>query len=305
MFFEPSSFSEKRVSVDTIREWASSAMNAYVSCGTDPNMTITKIARVEELLPHQIEHLAAETNRQIHQEKYASATEKYHAANFPLADAKEIIRNLQTDGGESIKMASELPTPRLKDSGPDAYDLFGVKAPQMDKTASLKQNLTAALQGREVLLEKIKDDITLTKIARDNAQAQFIKEAKSLVMACDTPNERAQTLGTLDYFVKQSEFKEGRKMLAKLAYALGKQGYLTPRVAKGAMDYFLEKTADMKAPEELISENLRARVINGNNPLYITLKTFRDCDRRIAERSNLGKLVADQINVIRQRVRAL
>lgn len=42
----------------------------------------------------------------------------------------------------------------------------------------------------------------------------------------------------------------------------------------------LEKSADMKADPELISDDLNARVVNGNHPLLITVKTISESDSR-------------------------
>ena len=110
MFFEPGAFQERKFDISYFREWAGEIASSYLNSGVAPTDSLAKIASAEELTPHHIEVLACEANKEIHKHKYAAAQDKYFAADFPLADAKSVISQLQADGGE-VKVSAELPAP--------------------------------------------------------------------------------------------------------------------------------------------------------------------------------------------------
>lgn len=304
MFFEPSSFSERKLSMDYFREWAGQIANSYLSGGTVPTDSLCKIASQEELTPHQIEILAAETNKEIHRIKYASAKEKYFAADFPLADAKRVITSLQADGGE-MKVASHMPEPKFSDARPSPFEMFRVKPEVLDKTASVKHQLKVASVRGELLEQKASDKLLLSKYASEAAEHSFIKQARQMVLGGGNSSERLRLLGAAGHFVKSAGFSGvGRKPLAKLAYVLGREGLLEKNHATLAAEYFL-KEADCKVPQEMISEWLTSCVVNGNHPLYITLKTLNDRQNEVQELCGQGKLIQDRLKIVRQKVRAL
>lgn len=303
MFFDPGTIKEASLSMSHFREWAGEIANSYFRGSVPPTVTLTKIASLEELTPHYVEILAAEANKEIHKHKYASAKDKYFAADFPLADAKRAIAQLQADGGET-KVAAYLPEPTVKGPELDMYKAFGIKAPEMDKTAEVKKGLKIASVRGELLEQKTADRVTMAKFAAESAEARFIKAARQEVLSQDTPTERLKALCALDEFVKSAGIHEGRAALAKLAFILGREGLISPRQSKVACEYFV-KEADCKAPEELISDWLPAKIVNGEHPLYVTLKTFRDKKRDLLDAENDYKIVQDKFNVVRQKVRAL
>lgn len=303
MFFDPVTIKEAKLSIMHFREWAGEIANSYFKGGVPPTVTLAKIASLEELTPHYVEILAAEANKEIHKHKYAAAQDKYFAADFPLADAKRALAQLQADGG-STKVAAYLPEPEVKAPEMDMYKAFGIKAPEMDKTAEVKKELKIAAVRGELLEQKTGDRVTLAKFAAESAEAKFIKAARQEVLKGESPSERLQILCTLDDFVKSAGIPEGRAPLAKLAYILGKEGLISPKQSKIACDYFV-KEADCKAPEELISNWLPAKIVNGDHPLYISLKTFRDKKQDLLDASSDYKIVQDKFNVVRQKVRAL
>src|SRR5688572_2882736 len=281
MFFEPKSYSERQLSMDYFREWANEIAHSYLNARALPTETLCKIAQSEDLTPHQIQVLAGEANKEIHRIKFAGAKEKYFAADFPLADAAKAIAALQVDGGEA-KLATALPPPRFTKKEPDLFELFGVdkladdQSGLMLKSAEVKQNLKVASAQAKLLDQKISDEQFLTKMAMKANEQKFIKEARKMVIAGDNSTERMKILGTIDCMAKTAKVDFARYPLAKLAYILGKEGLLLPGHAKKAIDYFMAKEADVTAPAELVSGWLpqHARVINGNHPLYITLKTI-------------------------------
>lgn len=305
MFLEPSSFKERTLDMSYFTEWSGEIANSYFNAGVTPTETLSKIAQSEELTPPQIELLAAEANKEIHKHKYASAEDKYFAADFPLADAKKVISSLQADGGK-VKVAVEMPEPEFKSPAEklDLFKAFGVEQPELDKTAEVKQQLKLASIGGDVLKQKYQDKIIMTKMAADAAEEKFIKMARQMVVQHDNQADRFKTLGKIAQFVASSGIPEGMVPLAKVAYILGREGLLPPDKAEKAVEFF-KKQADVKAPDELISNWLPAQIVNGEHPLYITLKTFQD-HKNLLEEYNTGyKIVHDQLKTVRQKVRAL
>lgn len=303
MFLEPGSFKERTLDMSYFTEWSGEIANSYFNAGVAPTETLSKIAQSEELTPHQIEVLAAEANKEIHKHKYASADDKYFAADFPLADARKVISNLQADGGKE-KIAVEMPEPQFKTQEIDLYKAFGVEPEVIDKTAAVKQQLKFASIGGEVLEQKHQDRILMTKMAADAAEEKFIKMARQMVVQNDNSADRFKTLGKIAQFVASSGMIEGMKPLAKLAYILGREGLLPQDKAATAVEFF-KKQADVTAPEELISNWLPAQIINGEHPLYITLKTFRDHKNLLEDYNTDYKIVQDQLKTVKQKVRAL
>jgi hypothetical protein len=300
MFLDPSSFAETKVSMEHFREWANSIASSYLTSGTEPTTSLCKIAQSEELTPHQIALVAGEANKLIHQQKYAAAADKYFAADFPHADARAAIASLQNGG--SLKVAAVLASPTAE--VPDDYDPFGMGPQGEVKTAELKHQFKHTILKTANLQEKLRDRAILTKEAADNAERAFIKEARQAVLSDSNSAERMKTLGGIDHFAKCAGL-DAKRQLAKLAYVLSREGLLTQSHAKTALSYFMSKEADCKAPEELISEWLPARVVNGTHPLYITLKTFHDHQGRMDDNRGRSSIVDDKLQILRQKVRAL
>lgn len=292
------------VTMANMKEWAGEIANSFFNANALPTDTLTKIAKTEELTPHQVEVLAGEANKLIHTHKYASAEEKYHAADFPLADPKVAVANLQLDGG-AVKTASiHLPEPKFETPEMDMFKAFGVQPEEMDKTASVKHHVKLAEEKLELMNQKIQDQAFLLKTAYTNAHNDFIKQARQCLIEESTSSDRMKVLGQLDHFVKSAGLKHGKKLLAKLAYVMMKEGKLEPSVANKAIAY-LSKEADEKAPDEMISGRLPVQVVNGDHPLYITLKTVGDREADLLRNEQEGLLVQDKLKLLKQRVRAL
>lgn len=290
--------------MDHFKEWAGEVANSFFRGGVTPTDTITKIARQEELTPHQIEVLASEANKLIHNAKYATADQKYFAADFPLADSKVAIANVQMGGVEKTASA-QFQEPVFNAPEIDLYAAFGVKEEAMDKTASVKHDLQRALEKTDLLCMKMDDRVYEVKTASDSLQKQFIKEARGYLIDDSNSADRMKTLGVLDAFVKSAGIDCGKKLLAKVAYVMAAEGKLEKSAGKLAMDYFMSKTADQKAPVELISGNLSAQIVNGQHPLYITLKTIGDLEADLLRYEQEGALVQDKARILKQKIRAL
>jgi hypothetical protein len=304
MFGDLGSFKEARLSMDHFREWANVIANSYLTGGVEPTTTLCKIAQSEDLRPSDIDVLAAEANKVIHGIKYGSEKEKYNAANFPLADAKLAISRVQVDGG-SVKTAVDSPEPKFTREGPDPYEMFGVKQEVMDKTAGIKSQLKFASEKGKLLTQKLQDQVIMAKFAADAAEKTFIKQARQMAISETSSTSRMKVLGNLDKMFKVAKFSKARPTLAKLASVLVGEGLLEPISGKAAIEYFMSKVADQKAPQELISDFLQAKVVNGNHPLYITLKTFIDKKNDFDSVRSKYQVVNDQLNLVSQKIRAL
>lgn len=305
MFFEPSSFSERTLTMDYFHEWANGIANSYLQGGVPPTTSLCKLAQAEDLTPDQIQLLATETNKKIHAVKFASAKDKYFAADFPLADARAAITSLQSDRGE-VKIAYTVPQPRLAERALSAKQMFGVEPEAMDKTASMRHDVKHAAAKAELLEQKLNDRCIMNKIAVAEAEKTFIKQARQYVLAyAESPEARMKVLGTLGQFVKSAKMDFAKSALAKLASVLGREGKIEPGHTKVAVEHFLAKKADETAPQELISNWLPAQIVNGNHPLYITLKTFQDRSSALEIDENRHQLIQDKLKILRQQVRAL
>lgn len=304
MFFSPDTVSKPGLSMDQFKEWANGIASSYLNTGFDPTEGVIKIAQSEDLTPHHIEVLAAETNKTIHLQKFGQVTDKYFAADFPLADAKKAIAACQADGGE-IKHAVEMPEPIVKKASIDPYSLFGVEEEQMDKTAEVRHDLKHASQRLELVNDALQDKLIMTKRAADETERDFIKKARQIVLQGQSSSERLQILGQIDHFMKCSSMDFAKPSLAKLAHVLMREGLLNPQHSTIAIDYLMSKTADEKAPKEMISDWIEARVVNGNHPLYITLKTFKDQKNALRLNGERYQLTKDQVGPLQQRIRAL
>ena len=304
MFFEPSSFGARKLSMDHFREWAGGIAAQYLKSGVEPTEALCKTAQAEDLTPDLINVLAAEINKEIHRQKFASVSDKYFAADFPLADAAVAIRRLQADGG-SQKVASEMPEPVIRKAEADPFEAFGVKPEPQDKTASVKHELRHVTEKCELLERKLQDKIAVLKYQHESTARAFVKQAKDYVISYSlNQGERLNMLDRVHDFAKAAGMNFAAPLLKEVASSLGSDGLLTRDQVKTASARF-EKAADMKAPESLISPNLPAQIVNGNHPLYITLKTFHDQHSALTLNEDRVKLVQDKLRILRQKVRAL
>lgn len=308
-FFNPSSFSESKLSMDHFREWATLVSNSYLSSGEDPSSSIAKIASDNDLTPPQIQTLVGESNKLIHQCKFASADDKYHAADFPLAETAKVLDKLQVDGGE-LKIASYMADPKIDNESNsfDPYEAFGVVDDGgHSKVAALKGEIKHSLEKLALLNQQIEDAIIVGEYAKESAEKNFIKTARAEILKnCFNQQDRMELLGQMSFFCKQAGLeKEAKIPLAKLSLVLGHEGLLDPGICKKASEYFMDKLADENAPEELISPNLKARVINGKHPLYISLKTFTDRCNALNKNLDRRNVIQDKVNITKQYARAL
>lgn len=299
-FFNTDSFTAPSLSMETFREWANSVASSYFKAGTPPTDSLCKLAQTEELTPHQIEVLAGEVNKAIHTVKHASAQDKYLAAGFPLADAKEALSRLQ--GGSLSKVAFEIPQPKVT-SDYDYYGAWGVKPEAHNKTAQLRHEINHAAQKTAQLNARLRDRAILSKHAADKAESAFIKEARQVVLEGHSAQERMQKLGFLEKFVSMISYPEARPMLAKLAYVLGREGLLEPSGAKHAVEYLTKTGA--AAPDGMHDPKLQPVLARGDTSLEITLRTFRKHTEDHRSCLDRGAVVEDRLSELGQRLRVV
>jgi hypothetical protein len=304
MFFEPASFGARKLSMEHFRDWAGVIANQYLHEGTLPTEALIKTAEAEDLTPDSINVLAAEVNKEIHRQKFAAQQDKYFAADFPLADAATAIRRLQADGGGE-KIATAMPEPVIKKPEADPFDAFGVKPEAQDKTASVRHELRHAAEKLAAMERILSDRVEVLKSQIESTAQSFVKKAQQFVLDSSMNQaERVSAFSQLNDFIKAASMNFAAPLLTQAAMGLAHTGYLTKSQLDGVNADF-QKTADLKAPEGLISETLPAQIVNGTHPLYITLKTFRDHSEALNLTTRQLKLTQDELRILKQKVRAL
>jgi hypothetical protein len=262
---------------------------------------LCKLAQTEELTPHQIEVLAGEVNKAIHTVKHASAEDKYLAAGFPLADAKEALARLQ-GGAPLSKVAFEVPKPSVSEDY-DYYGAWGIKPEAHNKTAQLRHEINHAAQKTAQLNSRLRDRAVLAKHAADRAESVFIKEARQIVLEGHSSRERLQKLGFIEKYVEMTSYPEAKPMLAKLAYVLGREGLLEPTGARQAVEYLTK--AGSAVPDGMHSPGFSPVLARGDTSLEITLRTFRKHTEDHRSCLDRGAVVEDRLSELGQRLRAV
>lgn len=306
MFFNSDSFDQSSLTMTSVKQWASDICNRHLTGGVDPTDALVKVAGDNSLTVHQIEVLAGEINKTIHQTKFAQVSEKYHAADFPLADAKTAVSRLQVTPAGEEKIAAAMPEPSYEKPEFDYFSAFGIAPEELDKTASVKAEGRKTQQKLAMLSTAQNDSYEMAKHASSNSEFEFIKTARQFVLDGYNLRGRLANLGTVIHAVKCAGQKDiALKPLAKLALALGSEGLIHPQQAEKVAEYLIEKKADETAPPELISEFLKARVVNGNHPLLITLKTYQDAKERERSEAQRCNVIDDKSAILGQKIRAL
>jgi hypothetical protein len=294
----------------TARECANNVANAYINEGLEPNDYLCKMAAERSFTPEQVKIVATEANKAIHSYRYKEASDKYSAADFPLADAKLILSKLQAHDESQVKVAAHFTAPKISQGATlvqSDYDFFGIIPEEMDKTASVKQKLSAGLEKTALLRDKVQDRLVDLQNQFNAAEESFIKEAKEMILVNGVNEaERYRTLGSIFHFTKQAgKLDCAKNSLAKLAHVLKAQEILSPELADEAFNFFV-KEADQQAPTHMISKHLDGvEIVNGNHPLYITLDTISHCKQESEHEQNRYKMIMDTLGNIKQKIRAL
>lgn len=289
----------KTASLDVLKEYAKHASHNFMGKDKVPlTHTIQKTAQVENLSPEEISIVCQEANKAVHSHMFKTAEDKY--VDFEIADPNVIVSNLEKSIQKTAsvnhydaafdavfgKTASENEISSDFDLAPGEQNAYqndfqfsqtaghdGLKTPQehIDKIA---------MAHAKNELEQNIDDIIMIESSIDGLKKEFVKVARNQMLSSSL-HERPQQFGYIAKFCKEAGMvdKQINEMIDLTAHVMYKQG-------------LLEKTADLKADAQYISDNLDARVVNGTHPLYITIKTLVDKETRreaLLDRHNLIK----------------
>ena len=282
-------------SKDYLNSLAKTAADSFIGKKVPMNDTIKKVASAEGLQPHHVEYIAGEANKMVWAREYKM--NKTAAYDFPIADPNVIVGGLQR---KSIQKVAEVdldymipPSELKKTASPDgeAYGVF-----ESDATKGVdKRQLKQTLMSRYEKLAQARSDGELDLMSLESKnmflEKQFVKEARVLIM--ETPfTERADAMDKIAEFVRSAgNIEVGKRLMQKLSSAIVSAG--------------LVKEADLKAPEEYISETLPARIINGNHSLYITIDTIVKHEDRISSLKRDFIICDDTLPVLKEKIRGL
>lgn len=296
--------STKVASLDILKEYAKHAAHSFMGKDQVPlSHTIQKTASVENLTPEEISIVCQEANKGVHAQLFKSAEDKY--IDFEIADPSVIVSNIEksiqkTASADSYDSAFDFAFGKTasKESGISEFDISpdeaktafgdfqvtgtnghdGLKVPQyhIDKVAALRD------QGE---LDDIVGDIIIIESQIEGIKSHFVKTARNQLLSYNL-HERAAKFPGIAQFCKEAGMKEKgiNELMDLTAHVMHKQG-------------LLEKTADLKAGADLISNDLDAKVINGTHPLFITIQTLADKETRreaLMDRHNLIKTRLDE-----------
>jgi hypothetical protein len=285
-------------SKDTLLTFAKIAADEYLGKSKTPlNSALRKIASQESLTPHQMEYVAAESNKAVWAKLFALNKEASY--DFPLADAKEILKDLQVVQQKSQLDEADLdylsPPTSTKVASFDPFVALGVVAENMEKSASAKKLVKRELQARFEKLSQAKEDLEREQIVLasqiESIELEFIKTAQNMVLEYSF-EERGLGMDKLAEFLRGCDRPEYAKdLMHKLSHVMKKRGFI--------------KQADLKAPSEYISDKLPTRIVNGRHQLYVMLKTL--CDKRDQFPSLQSKyeIVDSSLPVIQEKIREL
>ena len=273
--------SSNSMSLDVLHDFAKQAAHEYMASHQTPlNESISKIASTENLSPEHVAIVCQEANKLVHTELFKTAEDKYTV--FDIAKPEEIISNLEN-------------TEKVASFETDDYDL-GPDEGQNDfslcKTAGHSGFSKSELSQKKEKLEKlafqkqeIADQYYQVHTELEKLENQFVKIARNMLLPYRI-DQRRDNYSTIATFCKKAGVDESTtsRLINLLDKVMESQG-------------LIEKTADSKVSPDLISENLNVRIINGDHPLYVVVKT-------IPEVRDKMKLYQERYNWIQEQVQA-
>lgn len=283
---------------DVLNSFAKIAVDEYLGRGQAPlNTTLKKIAADENLTPHQIEYIASEANRMTWAKLFAM--DKKASYDFPLAESHAVIKDLQIKTQKNEIAEADLdylsPPKSTKLASFDPLAEMGFVPENIEKSAGARKEIKRELQNRFEKISAAKEEIErllyVTNTAAENLTEQFVKAARTMVL--ESPDsEKPATLDKIAEFVSAcGEAKRGQDLMRKLSYVIERQGIM--------------KKADLKAPEQYISNKTPARIINGNHSLYITIKTIFEKQDYASNLLNRHEIVDSSLPMIQEKIREL
>lgn len=280
-------------SKEVLNSLAKTAADGYLKNKSSMNESLKKVASAEGLEPHHVEYCAAEANKMVWASHYQS--DKKAAYDFPLADPKLIIDQLQIKPVEKIAEVSldyMLPPEHEKQaSDKSVMGEFSSEATKNDDRRTLRHQLTQRYEKLAQAKADTEADMISLRATIDGLEAKFLKEARQMLI--QTPfTDRPAAMDKVAEFIRSTgHVAKGRELMKKLAAKIVKDG--------------LVKQADMRAPEEYISETLPARIINGNHSLYITLDTIVKKEEHYLGMQRNFTICDDTLPVLKEKIRGL
>lgn len=280
-------------SLEVLKEFAKEAAIGLLGKDKTPlNYTIQKTAQSENLVPDHISIICQEANKAVHGEMFKTAENKY--VDFEVADASVIVSNLEkkltkTAGvnftsPESFFDIADKNLEKVASEGiglSDEFDLApGEKASMGSDFSFTKQaghdglkTPQAALNRKNIMtkqaeMEGIASDLIVLQASLESSETRFIKEARNLLLPYNL-HERPEKFSVISEFCKSAGLSKDTfsKLTSHLDIVMKKQG-------------LLEKTAGLQVGPEYISDNLDAKIINGDHALSVTIKTIVDKEKR-------------------------
>ena len=280
-------------SKEVLNQFAKLAAESYLTKKTSLNTSLSKIAKSESLEPHQIEYVAATANHAVWERLHGM--DKKASYDFPLADPAAVLKDLQIKP-VIVKQASEDYLSSPSDFGGFAEKTASFELDSLDKIAAKKRKLKKELQNRfekcSVAKDELSRQMTVLHSRYELAERDFVKQARNMVME-EPFEERGQVMCKMAEFVHSAcgEAELARGLMKKLAHVMRGQGLI--------------KTADLKAPEEYISETMPAKIVNGRHSLYITIQTLKNIRQEYDPLHRAHEIVDSSLPEIKEKIRGL
>lgn len=287
-------------SKDVLQNLAKIASASYLGKAKTPlKDSLKKIASSEELTTDQIMYVTAEANKDVWANLFKM--DKKASYGFEPVDPKSLITDLQVKEAQAIPLGNldymTAPT-SVKEASADGFSVEGVfsRGDDIDHKilrSELKHDLSRRIEKMAFAKEQLEMDLIVLRSQASELEAKIVKEAHQMVIREDY-SLRGECMDKIASFVHsacQGDYELGKRLMAKLSFVLKKQG--------------LVKEADMKAPQEYISEKLPARIVNGNHSLYITIDTLMKKEREISGVNQQWMIVDNALPTLKEKVREL
>ena len=265
--------------LDVLQEFAKQAAHAYMASEQTPlNDSIRKIAFSEKLSPEHVAIVCQEANKLVHTHLFKTAEDKYTV--FDLAKPEDIISGLEGETKTASFEVDDYANP------PSTVTSDFTVCKTAGHTGFCKTAETEKKEKLEKLAfeqEQIKDNYYQVNTELELLENKFVKMARDMLLPYRFDQRRDQ-YPMISAFCKKAGVNNGttERLMGLLDKVMERQG-------------LVEKSADVKADPDLISENLNVRIINGDHPLYIVVKT-------IPEVEDKKKLYQERYNLIQEKV---
>jgi hypothetical protein len=283
-------------SKDVLNSLAKTAADQFLKNQLSLNSSLKKMASSEGLEPHQVEYVAGEANKLVWANNYK--LDKKAAYDFPIADPKSIVSDLQVKPVEKVAEANLdymlPPSSQMKVASDRVVcGVFESDATKDDDRKSLRKTLNYRYEKLAQAMKDTNADMIAIQSGIENLETKFVKEARQMIM--QTPfTDRAEAMEKIAEFVRsanQAHIGRGRELMKKLAAKIVRDGLI--------------KQADLRAPEEYIAEGLPARIVNGNHVLYITIDTINQRQREWDDLNRSFIICDDTLPKLRETIRGL